>query len=302
MSRRTVIFMCATVALLVYVVLAVTFTRDAERHDRFTSVRIEVMDSAGTGFVTADDIDANLKGLRARARNHPRKDFDTYALERALLRLPSVEEARCVILNDGSLSVRVVPMRPVARVFDGDRSYYINAAGKRISADAGHHVDVPVVSGHFASGKEVAALLPFFAYVHSDPALDALVTSVTVDPDGDIIVIPAVTGHVINMGDTSHVADKFDRLLRFYKEVMPVRGWLCYDTVSVKWRGRVVATRASKTDRRNIPLDRLEGIVDETPDEGTVLDSHQEAAVTVGAAMARQKKPEKTSGNTEKRP
>ena len=71
-------------------------------------------------------------------------------------------------------------------------------------------------------------------------------STVKQERDGDIIIVPNIRGHVVNFGDTSRVADKFGRLTAFYRNVMPRRGWEMYDTVSVKWGGRVVATRRDK--------------------------------------------------------
>jgi hypothetical protein len=83
-------------------------------------------------------------------------------------------------------------------------------------------------------------------YIAADQGLDALVSTVKQERNGNITIIPSIRGHVINFGDTSMLADKFARLRTFYREVMPVRGWETYDTLAVKWRGRIVATRRNK--------------------------------------------------------
>jgi hypothetical protein len=67
------------------------------------------------------------------------------------------------------------------------------------------------------------------------------------------------------------IADKFSRLRKFYHEVMRIKGWDYYDTLSVKWRGRLVATRRTKKVIDDRPLTELDGIVDEVLDNGTML-------------------------------
>ena len=47
------------------------------------------------------------------------------------------------------------------------------------------------------------------------------------------------------------IENKFARLKTMYKDVLPVKGWTYYDTISVKWRGQVVATRFKKDKRKN---------------------------------------------------
>ena len=290
MTKRDILYLCGTAVLLLYTVFAVALTRAEKRMSLYEGVDIEVADSAGTGFVTAADIDRTLGGLRAICARDPRGKINTLALERRLQAMPSVESASVTELNNGRLRLRVKPLVPVLRVMDGNSSYYINAAGKTISSDQGNFVDVPVIVGHFKSGKEVARLVPMFSYIHRHPEYDALVSSVSVSPRGDIIIVPAVTGHVINMGDTSRIEDKFKRLNRFYSEVMPVKGWEYFDTLSVKYSGRVIGTRAAKREAPIALTALADSVADNSPDDAFQGGSDDiEGKITVDAEEQRRK-------------
>lgn len=284
-------YMCGTALLLLYTVFAIALTRAEKRMSLYSGIDIEVADSVGTGFVTAADVDRSLGGLRAICAREPRGKINTLALERRLQAMPSVESASVTQLNNGRLRLTVRPLIPVLRVLDGDNSYYVNAAGKTISSDLGNFVDVPVIVGHFKSGKDVARLVPMFSYIYRHPDCDALVSSVSVSPRGDIIIVPAVAGHVINMGDTSRVEDKFNRLRRFYSEVMPVKGWQYFDTLSVKYNGRIVATRADKRPAKlAIPV-IADSLADNAPEEAFQGGSDDiENRITVEAEEQRRKK------------
>ena len=290
MTKRDILYLCGTAVLLLYTVFAVALTRAEKRMSLYEGVDIEVADSAGTGFVTAADIDRTLGGLRAICARDPRGKINTLALERRLQAMPSVESASVTELNNGRLRLRVKPLVPVLRVMDGNSSYYINAAGKTISSDQGNFVDVPVIVGHFKSGKEVARLVPMFSYIHRHPEYDALVSSVSVSPRGDIIIVPAVTGHVINMGDTSRIEDKFKRLNRFYSEVMPVKGWEYFDTLSVKYSGRIIGTRAAKREAPIALTALADSVADNAPDDAFQGGSDDiEGKITVDAEEQRRK-------------
>lgn len=290
MTKRDILYLCGTAVLLLYTVFAVALTRAEKRMSLYEGVDIEVADSAGTGFVTAADIDRTLGGLRAICARDPRGKINTLALERRLQAMPSVESASVTELNNGRLRLRVKPLVPVLRVMDGNSSYYINAAGKTISSDQGNFVDVPVIVGHFKSGKEVARLVPMFSYIHRHPEYDALVSSVSVSPRGDIIIVPAVTGHVINMGDTSRIEDKFKLLNRFYSEVMPVKGWEYFDTLSVKYSGRVIGTRAAKREAPIALTALADSVADNAPDDAFQGGSDDiEGKITVDAEEQRRK-------------
>jgi cell division protein FtsQ len=217
-----------------------------ERADVYKQCRINIADSLHTGFVTPAEVSADLDGIMEWIKTRHRADVDLNEIESKLRASDKIERVNVCVLNDGTLNIDIVPMVPVARVFDGNASYYINNVGKRISASPRYHIDVPVVVGHFSARYPAARLLPLLDYIAADQGLDALVSTVKQERNGNITIIPSIRGHVINFGDTSMLADKFARLRTFYREVMPVRGWETYDTLAVKWRGRIVATRRNK--------------------------------------------------------
>ncbi len=248
-ERRTIVRCLLSVAMAAYLCIVVPIAGSARAHRPIGVPIIELEDTLGVRFVTASDIKDILASVYPGLDTMQCGHVSTYRLQEALSANNRIEHASVNILADGSLRVCVVPMVPVARVFpdDNTQSYYVNAVGKRLPADPQHCVDVPVLYGNFADPASVRHLLPMLATIHADAGADALVASVSLDRStGDIIVHPNVVGHVINMGDTTAVTNKLARVRSFYHNVMPVKGWNYYDTISVKWGGRVVATRRTK--------------------------------------------------------
>ena len=272
MSKRALIRCLLSLVLVAYLVIAVTVSRRAQAASTLQGVDIVVSDSLNSGFITASDVNTAAGDLLSLLDTLRRGQVNTLDIENRLRALQNIEKARCVILNNGVLRIDVVPMIPVARVFpDNAPSYYVNAEGKRIPATSAARIDVPAIAGHIGDNTDIKAMLPMLQAIHDDPQLDAWASSLTIGRRGDIIVIPAVLGHVVVMGDTSDISSKFARIKRFYREIMPVKGWNYYDTISVKWQGRVVATRRLKKSRDNTPLTQLDGLIDETLDDGIML-------------------------------
>lgn len=147
------------------------------------------------------------------------------SIERILSKIDKIEDVNCVVTTGGKIRISVNPLQPVARVFDGTGSYYINKIGKRISATARYHSDVPVITGHFDSVFQPKDLLPLVNYLSNDSAWNSLVTYIKAENPRNIILIPLIHGHVINIGDMNNLDNKFYRLTRAYKEVLPVKGW-----------------------------------------------------------------------------
>jgi len=245
MNKRTLLTGIAAVVLTVYLAVALTWaSREASAAVCRDAVRIEIIDSVGRGFVTGGEIARELGDLAEGVRGMRLSAVDLDSVAQHLNSIDKIEHATVSRLADNTIRVRVTPMNPVARVWDGSRSYYINRAGKRIGADARYHVDVPLIVGRFGDGavRQPVDLLPLLDYIAADSTWNSMITMVKAE-GRDVFLLPMVRGHVINFGSPDRIADKFARLRAIYTEVMPVKGWNYYDTISVKWDGQVVATR-----------------------------------------------------------
>ena len=182
-------------------------------------------------------------------------DINASEIEEALRQSPYLESADIVKCQGGLLLIQVSQLVPVLRVFDGDYSYYVNRVGKRMDASIYYHSDVPVVQGHFTRDYPPTRLLPLVDYVERDSLLRSLVTMYIVRDTNNIIIVPELSGHVVNMGNVEGFVNKFAKLRLFYREVMPKRGWNTFDTISLKWNHQIVATKRVKALVQTIEYD-----------------------------------------------
>ena len=258
MSKKSLLMCVLTVVVVAWLAfgIPVAWSRAQKAHVKGIDI---VLTDPSSRFLNAGDVADRIGIAPDTLTSMTMADFDLYGLEHRLRDCAEIQSVNANMLADGTLRVVVTPMVPVARVFDSNRSrsYYVNVDGKVIPAEIRYHIDVPVITGTFDSVHPASRLLPLLDYISGHPVARALVSSVNQEPDGNIIIVPSIVGHVINFGDTSLVDNKFRRLFSFYRTVSPTRGWEYYDTIAVRWRDRVVATRR---DRRavNIPLPTVE--------------------------------------------
>lgn len=274
MSKSGYIHLTLSLLLAAYLVAALCYTRAASRADTFTGLQINIVDSVSRGFVTSEAIDNELDTLSLRIRTTRRDSINTLAIEQKIMSMDKIESAKCVVLNDGSLRIYVTPLMPVARVFDtkgGD--YYINRAGKSMASSHRYRIDVPVIVGDFNPNRQPSVCFPLIDFLREHPDLADLYSTIEIKKNRDIILIPSVKGHVVNLGDCSDLENKFDRLGVFYRKVLPHKGWSYYDTLSVKWRGQVVAHQLREKQRASEILVEEHDDIDDigTMDGGVAL-------------------------------
>lgn len=234
------------VLLVAYVVCAAIWAHAEAAKNACQGIDIQIVEGESTDSVSR-------MGVLSEINRYPEKivgvqipAINTRKLEQYLRAFPQFEDVKCSFTTSGILNVRVTPMVPELRIFEDSSSYYINKDGKRMTSKASFFVDVPVASGKFNEKFKPVDILPVSRFVNSDPVLSKLVGMIHAEDEDNILLIPRIHGHVINFGDTNRLAEKKKALMAVYKKVLPYKGWEEYDTISVKFRGQVVATRRSK--------------------------------------------------------
>lgn len=287
----TVIF---SLLLAAYLVVALTVAANTPDTQPCRGFEITVEDSEGTAqrFVSPSELARELDSLPEKAPGMALANINTQSIRKRLLDLDKIEDVEVVRMTDGTIRIKATPIIPVARVFDRGESYYINRAGKRVGADARYHKDVPVIEGHFEYADTTftpASLLPLLGYIAADSLWNSYISMIKVKSPTDIILVPVIREHVINFGPATDFDDKFARLKKFYSEVLPLQGWEKYDTLTLKWRGQLVATK-----RRRAPakVETVKYDDEEVVDMGTMLAGEGVApGQTVPGVKAHSEKP-----------
>ena len=300
MVRKSSIFKWVILLLLVGYTCWVTVWahQEAARHV-CTGIEVSVDGDSPLDGGTNRPMDSVIQqGVLQELTKYPKKitgvplnALNTRDIEKYLGKLSNFESVNCMVTSSGKLRVRVVPLIPVMRVFFAGSSYYINKDGKHIDSNAEFYNDVPVVSGTFTRQFQPKDVLPLIRYINDDQMLSELVNMVVAHDAHNLILVPRVQGHVVNFGDTTRLDEKKQALALFYKKVMPYKGWEEYDTISVKYRGQIVATRRDKSRLNQAEID----VEEIDPEESTLPDVEaggERAAVKHPADSTRSEKKE----------
>lgn len=244
--RKKLLKWALLVVLLAYTAVMTVWATGVSRNTPCTAVKVVVDGDSKLVGPTRQGVLAEISKYPS-CIGQPMGSINTKAIETHLGKMNNFEEVQCGMSASGTLCIRVLPLIPELRVFTPNGgSYYINKDGKHIDAKADFFTDVPVASGNFTDRFKPVDLLPLVKYINANATLKSLITMIYVKSPKNIILVPCIRGHVINFGDTSRIKDKFENLLMMYRQVLPYKGWNTYDTISVKFKGQVVASRRNK--------------------------------------------------------
>lgn len=152
----------------------------------------------------------------------------------------------------GNLIVKVELRRPIARIIrDNAPDAYVAEDGTIMSVSEKYTARAVLISGPYA-GKLIDAgnmynleegtqLMEMMAFINDDRFWKSQVAQMDIDNSGEITIYPQVTGQRIEFGKPDNVEAKFRKLMIFYKEILPSRGWTKYERVNLKYEGQIIA-------------------------------------------------------------
>lgn len=270
---KTILKTVLCVVLLGYVALAFAFVHEDNARRVCPGVDLRIEGNTLPDSVIRQGINSQLAKYGKKLTGSELDSIDLKKLEDYLSRFSNFESVECSINPDSRLRITVTPIKAEVRVFsDNGRSFYINRYGKRIDADAEFYIDVPVLIAPEKYERSLPAALSLIRYASADPELSPLIAAYKIDGPNDLLIIPRLQGHVINFGDSTRMEEKKAAILAAYRNVLPAKGWNTYDTISVKFKNQIVASRRNKTlSSHGVPEDEGEDLEEATlPDVGNI--------------------------------
>jgi cell division protein FtsQ len=152
----------------------------------------------------------------------------------------------------GNLVVDVELRRPIARIVQADApDAYISEDGVIMPVSEKYTSRVVLISGAFVKNllesgdlnktDEGKQLLEMIEFINEDKFWRAQVAQLDINSAGKVFIFPQVTGQRVEFGKPENIETKFKKLMIFYKEILPQRGWTRYERVNLEYEGQVIA-------------------------------------------------------------
>lgn len=203
-------------------------------------------------FIDKNDVEQLLiNTIKDSIRDRPVSSFNLHELEQKLEQNKWIDEAELYFDNRDILHVTVVEKEPVARIFTtGGTTFYIDSLGRKIPLSDKMSARVPVFTNFpdkkIWSSKDSLLLNDVRVtanFIINDPFWMSQVAQIDITPDRNFEMVPVVGNHLVKLGNGENIAEKFRRLMIFYKQVLSKTGFDKYKIINVQYKGQVVASR-----------------------------------------------------------
>lgn len=228
------------VLMLGVVIFLFSFSSARNENRKLTAADIEFADNEE--FITLDKVNKLLIQNFSDVRNIPKVKLDLNNVEKRLDSDPMIEKAEVFTTIDGKLKAVVKQKTPIARVFNGEKSYYIDYKGGEMPLSENTTARVPIITGAIEV-VEKDKLCELLKYIYDDDFLRKNIIGIEVRDTGGLKMISRNYSYEILFGRLINVDKKFKNYKAFFQNA--VRDTLIeqYKTINLKFTQQVVCTK-----------------------------------------------------------
>ncbi|MCL3782415.1 hypothetical protein EMN47_18695 [Prolixibacteraceae bacterium JC049] len=217
---------------------------------RCTSLQVVVQDSLRCQFVTEKDVLDLLHKNQKQVLGIKMDSIKLKNLENLIQKIPAVKNVEVYRTiadfgknNGGRLMIDIEQHEPVMRVMTSKKQYYLNAERGIMPLSRNYSALVPVVSGYVSEKSVKGDLWDLTNYIYCHPFWKSQIEQIYVEKDGDILMVPRVGDHIVELGTAENYETKLRNLKTLYKNEFRKDGWNSYKKISLKYNNQVVCTK-----------------------------------------------------------
>lgn len=228
------------------------------------SFRVHIDSSEGLSFVDSARVVSQVYAVLDTLEGKKFSDISLNRVEELINTIYYVDKSRVYRTIDGYLNVHISQRVPVARVINqANETFYIDQQGKLMKPSPRYTARVMVVSGfvntRYAPGvnigefdsraelssseKELEQIDRLVRFIRKDEFLHAWIDQIYVTRQGNFELVPRNGSHVIEFGNLEEMEEKFDKLMKFYKNGLTHVGWGSYKRINLQFKNQVVCSK-----------------------------------------------------------
>lgn len=242
------LFAVCDIVIAAYLLLAVTAFNNPEAEPaNCTEVKIDIMQNAVEGFLTAGEIKKLLSQEQLYPLSLPMSEISPRRIEEALQKSPFVEKAECYKTHNGHVCINIKQRIPVVRVMaENGENYYIDTQGNMMP-ESYFVTDLVIATGAINRKYARTILTRVANYIQQDKFWKNQIVQINVLSDGTMEVVPRVGDHIVYLGVPKEIDKKLDRLRKFYLYGLNKAGWGKYSYINVEFNNQIICKRNKRT-------------------------------------------------------
>jgi cell division protein FtsQ len=218
-----------------------SFSIKRNKQKKVKDIIVEFKDSEHN-FLTHAMVNKLLIQNKETVKNKAKSVIDLYTLESNVSKNPYVEDASVYLTIEGVLKTTIKQRDPIARIVNGDDSYYVDRKGVKVPLSSNYSARVMLVSG-VENDKELKEILPLINTILGDKFLKKEIVGIQKSDANEFYFAVRSGDYKIDFGKLSEIDVKFKKLKAFYNKTFVDKSINNYKMITVKYHNQVVCTK-----------------------------------------------------------
>ena len=248
----------------VSVFLLLGFAVESNKSMPCRSFRVVIDHQHGMMFVDSAEVVEKVYALMDTLEGRIIKDISLNRIAERINAMYYVKNCRIYRSIDGHVVANINQRVPLVRVVNSlNETYYIDNTGRLMKTSHKFTARVPVATGFIhtryahdfsleelagnnnlsRSDKVIRDLNGMIKFIQEDSFWSAWIDQVYVTRMGEFELIPRNGAHVVEFGSVEDMEEKFEKLLKFYKNGLTHVGWTSYSKINLKYKNQVVCSK-----------------------------------------------------------
>lgn len=209
----------------------------------------------GRSFVSEEQIKGVMDRFYGPYIGQRADSVDLARVEATVESQSAVEKCEAWTDPEGMLHIGLTQRVPVMRIQNGGSGFYVDASGCIFPLQDNWTERVPVIDGaipfSLPSGYKgpapdsnsdtwIRGMLAMQRWMEKSKVWAGNIVQVNVDPETGITLIPREGKERFIIGNTDRIAEKFERIEKYYRYILPSREEPVYRTVDVRFDGQII--------------------------------------------------------------
>ena len=253
------------VLLLVAVVVVIVVANVSHRNTAIKDVAVTVDYLGNDTLVTAEQLRGQVLYKYRDITSQPVSEVDLDGIRALVKANPYVDEATVSVTVSADLMINITQRSPLVRVFTKKRQFYLDNKGRYMPISSVKNQCVIIANGAIdkdfpgkpkdldlgallasdpkAESYDIVKVYLLAKYINADPKAKALFDQIFINQDGDLEVVPKLGNHVVIIGNTENLDEKFENLYALYDKGFSKVGWDKYSIVNLKYIDQIICTK-----------------------------------------------------------
>ena len=220
-----------------------------------TGLQVRIVDSLENSFVSRADVKKFLDREYGTYIGMPLDSLDLVKMEDIVDSRSAVMKSQAYVTKDGTLHVDVTQRSPVVRFQKKDGGFYADAEGYIFPLQSSYASHVQVIDGNIplaansgykgciSDKKEMEwfkRMMDLVNFMETSKTWKDKIVQIHVADNGDIALIPRKGKEIFIIGQPTSLEEKFEKMGKYYKVIIPEKGSDAYRTVDLRYRGQIV--------------------------------------------------------------